>query len=67
MGNEICTCLNNLMDADSEDLSREQNENNNNNSKKNTKKKVNKKPKVVLNLKYSLDSENTLQSLKENY
>ena len=29
MGNEICTCLNNLMDADSEDLSREQNENNN--------------------------------------
>ena len=65
MGNEICTCLNNLMDADSEDLSREQNENNNNNSKKNTKKKVNKKPKVVLNLKDSLDSENPLQSLKE--
>ena len=62
MGTEICTCLSNLMDMDSEDLSRDQNENTDNN---NTKKKVNKKPKVVLNLKDSLDSENPLQSLKE--
>ena len=62
MGTEICTCLNNLMDMDSEDLSREQNENTDNN---NTKKKVNKKPKVVLNRKDSLDSENPFQSGRE--
>jgi hypothetical protein len=62
MGTEICTCLNNLMDMDSEDLSRDQNENTDNN---NTKKKVNKKPKVVLNRKDSLDSENPFQSGRE--
>ena len=62
MGTEICTCLNNLMDMDSEDLSREQNENTDNN---NTKKKVNKKPKVVLNRKDSLDSENPFQTGRE--
>ena len=62
MGTEICTCLNNLIDMDSEDLSRVQNENNNNN---NTKKKVNKKPKIVLKRKDSLDSENPLQSVRE--
>ena len=60
MGNEICSCINNLMELDSEDLSREGNENNNNNSKN-----VNKKPKIVLNRKGSADSENPVQSIKE--
>jgi len=62
MGTEICSCLNNLMDMDSEDLSRDQNENVDNN---NTNKKVNKKPKVVLKRKDSLDSENPIQSGRE--
>ena len=61
MGTEICTCLNNLLDMDSEDLSRDQNENSDNS----TKKKVNKKPKVVLKRKDSLDSENPMQSVRE--
>ena len=58
MGNEICSCLNNLTGLDSEDLSREGNEENNT-------KKVKKKPKVVLNRKDSLESSDPFQSQKE--
>ena len=58
MGNEICSCLNNLTGLDSEDLSREGNEENNT-------KKVKKKPKVVLNRKDSLESSEPFQSQKE--
>ena len=54
MGDEICTCLNNITGFDSEDLSREGNENDNKENNEN-KKKVNKKPKVVLDKKESLD------------
>ena len=61
MGNEICTCLNNLTGLDSEDLSREGNYNNNTKNNKNIKK-VNKKPKVVLHRKDSLDSSEPVQS-----
>ena len=58
MGNEICSCLNNLTGLDSEDLSREGNEDN-------TTKKLKKKPKVVLKRKDSLDSTEPFQSQKE--
>ena len=58
MGNEICSCLNNLTGLDSEDLSREGNE-------ENITKKVKKKPKVVLNRKDSLESSEPFQSQKE--
>ena len=54
MGDEICTCLNNITGFDSEDLSREGNETDNNKNNNSTKK-VNKKPKVVLDKKESLD------------
>ena len=69
MGEEICTCLNNLTGFDSEDLSREGNENDNNKNNKNdnnnkSKKKPNKKPKVVLDRKDSLDSSERLQTQK---
>jgi hypothetical protein len=63
MGHEICTCLNDVIKADTEDLSRDKNENNTTNNNK--KKKVNKKPKVVLHRKNSNDSENPFQSVKE--
>ena len=65
MGNEICTCLNNLAGLDSEDLSREGNDNNNNTKNNKNIKKVNKKPKVVLHRKDSLDSSEPVQSQKE--
>ena len=65
MGNEICTCLNNLTGLDSEDLSREGNDNNNNAKNNKNIKKVNKKPKVVLHRKDSLDSSEPVQSQKE--
>ena len=55
MGEETCTCLNNLTGFDSEDLSREGNKNDNNKNNKNNnnnkpKKKQNKKPKVVVQI-----------------
>ena len=66
MGVEICSCINNLAGLDSEDLSREGNDNNNDNVKQNKNiKKVNKKPKVVLNRKDSIDSSEPIQSQKE--
>ena len=64
MGHEICTCLNDVIKADTEDLSRDKNENNTT-TNNNKKKKVNKKPKVVLHRKNSNDSENPFQSVKE--
>ena len=59
MGSDICTCLNDLTGGESEDLSREANDNNN-------AEKKDKKPKVVLKKDYSLDSCDPLQSQREN-
>ena len=64
MGHEICTYLNKVIKADTEDLSRDKNENNTT-TNNNKKKKVNKKPKVVLHRKNSNNSENPFQSEKE--
>ena len=60
MGSEICSCLNDLTGGESEDLSREANDNNNNNQKSE------KKPKVILKKDFSLDSTDPLQSQREN-
>ena len=59
MGSDICSCLNDLTGGETEDLSRDANDNNN-------AQKKDKKPKVILKKDYSLDSCDPLQSQREN-